>query len=152
MCQLYVNFSVPSYDLFAAVPCDTRPNPPRSCHYRSSSFAMAPSPASVSLKALLELREVRCHQNWETSKMVVVLRVYGNTLNVLSTRERAFVSSAPILMWNWTTPNHITLKFFTNIKSDRARADHKYVIGKESCSDSTKPFHSFAKEVGNKFN
>ena len=32
--------------------------------------------------------------------MVVVLRVYGNTLNVLSTRERAFVSSAPILMWN----------------------------------------------------
>ena len=35
------------------------------------------------------------------SKMVVVLRVYGNTLNVLSTRVRAFVSSALILIWNF---------------------------------------------------
>ena len=59
----YVNFSVLRDDLFAAVPCDTRPSPPLSCHYRSSSFAMALSPASVSIKALLELQEVSCHKN-----------------------------------------------------------------------------------------
>ena len=37
------------------------------------------------------------------SKIVVELRVYGNTLNVLSTRDRALVSRAPILMPNKRT-------------------------------------------------